>query len=402
MSLTVLILASEMSHSENDGLRAAFSLAGRTLLERQAECAQDVGATRFLILVATLPQELTAAMDRIAARGGEVIPVRSASEIFAQIKDDDQILLIADGLCAPPTCYKALTEVNAPAVLATPDNQAARDLERIDAQTRWAGLALVPRSVFADLAHISDDWDVGSTLLRQTIQAQARRIMCEPIMFERGEIAVLTNSVEASLVTARMLQQAEFGGEGLGKQALFSPFARLVGPVLLSRNIPTTAFFGSAAALLLVGLVSAFMDQPFWASIAGILASISFALGEFQQLFTKTRSGFAKLKRLGEWLAFLFPVAIISPVLKQWPWQAETLYLGALSLILMLLWRVGKALFHLQNDDAPRSDIFLSDPEIFFVILAISSIIGFPMMALPVASLLAACGILIWLIKPSK
>lgn len=402
MSLTTLILASEISQQDGGGLRAALPLAGRTLLEGQAERAQEAGATRFLILVATLPQELTAAMDRIAARGVEVIPVRSAAEIAAQVRDNDKLLLVADALYAPPACYKAVAEATAPAVLATPDNQAARDLERIDAQTRWAGLALVPQSVVAGLAHISEDWDIGSTLLRQTIQAHARRIMCEPALFERGEIAILTNPVEASLVTTTMLQQAEFGGEGMGQRALFAPLARLIGPALLSKNIPTSAFLGGTVALLAGGLTAAIFGHPLWAAIAGIFASAGFALGGFQQLFTEIRGSAAKLRQVAEWLAYLFPLALVGPAISRWPWKTDTIYLAAIALTLMLLWTVRKALLRFKKEEEMRPDILLPDPEIFFIILAGAALSGFPMMALPIATLLAAGGILAWLVRTAK
>lgn len=397
MSLTVLIIANEMSESENIGLRAVYPLAGRTLLERQAERALEIGATRFLILVETLPQSLTAAMDRIATKHVPIVPVRNAAEIVAHMKADDQLLLIADALHAPTSCYQALSDATAPAVLATPDNQAARDFERIDGQTRWAGLALIPNHIVHQLSDIADDWDIGSTLLRQTIQAGATRIMCEPVMFERGEIAIVAEPEDAALVTGQMLQQAEFSGEGMGQQALFAPLARLIGPALLPKNIPTTAFFGSSIALLVGGLVAACLSEPLWAAITALFASLCYALGSFQQHFSDISVISLKLRKAAEWLAYIFPLALVAPSLTHWPWSLESVGFAALALVLMLLWSVCRKLFDLNNIESARFGMALPDPEIFFVILGISALFGGSMLALPFAAILATAGILLWL-----
>lgn len=400
MSLVALILATEISQGEPGILRAALPLAGRTLLERQAEQARAVGANHILVMVATLPQDLTSAMDRIRTSGCPVTPLRSISEIPAHVGAQDQLMLVADGLVAPEACYEALADANAPALLATPDNQAARDLERIDGQTRWAGLALLPHSMVAQLGAVPDDWDIGSTLLRQAVQAGGHRIMCEAALFERGEVTIITNTAEASLITTSMLQQADFGGEGMGQRALFAPFARLVGPALLRQHVPTAALYGGALGLLAAGLTAAFFGQPLWAAVAGLLASAGYALGGFQQLFTENRRMIARLKQAATLAAYAFPLALIAPTVLRAPTKAENLYLAALALIVMLLWAVRKPL--IESKSANSRSIALADPEIFFLILLVTAMIGFPMMALPVAGTLAAAGILLWLMQTSE
>lgn len=400
MSLVALILATEFSQGEAGILRASLPLAGRTLLERQAEQARAVGASHILVMVATLPQDLTGAMDRIRASGCPVTPLRSISEIPAHVGAQDQLMLVADGLVAPEACYEALADANAPALLATPDNQAARDLERIDGQTRWAGLALLPHAMVAQLGNVPDDWDIGSTLLRQAVQAGGHRIMCEAALFERGEVAIITNSVEASLITTSMLQQADFGGEGMGQRALFAPLARLVGPALLRQHVPTTALYGGGLGLLAAGLAAACFGQPLWAAVAGLLASGAYALGGFQQLFTENRGIITRLKQAASIAAHAFPLALITPSLLRAPSKPESLYLGALALIVITLWAVRKPL--IESKAADTRSITLADPEMFFVILGLAAIFGLPMMALPVAGILAVAGILLWLMQTSE
>src|SRR3546814_1206695 len=55
---------------------------------------------------------------------------------------------------------------------------------------RWGGLASISQPRVAELAGMPGEWDMMLTLLRLAVQAGARRLYCEPALFEQGEIAI--------------------------------------------------------------------------------------------------------------------------------------------------------------------------------------------------------------------
>jgi hypothetical protein len=95
-----------------------------------------------------------------------------------------------------------------PAVATVPDDQAHEEFERIDAQTRWAGIALADAHLLGSTAAMLGDWDLQSTLLRRAIQEGARRV---PLTSETGE-SLLVNSADDLIDFQRSLIHSSRGG----------------------------------------------------------------------------------------------------------------------------------------------------------------------------------------------
>src|SRR3546814_11219632 len=71
------------------------------------------------------------------------------------------------------------------------------------------------------------EWDMMLTLLRLAVQAGARRLYCEPALFEQGEIAIVAARPTAALIEHSSLQRIEYGGMGLGRSAMMMQIIRL-------------------------------------------------------------------------------------------------------------------------------------------------------------------------------
>ena len=90
------------------------------------------------------------------------------------------ILLVGDGIAPPATLVMQIAEEAEPAVTIVPDDEEHAGFERIDAESRWAGVALVDAHLLGSTAAMLGDWDLQSTLLRRTIQEGALRVPSEP------------------------------------------------------------------------------------------------------------------------------------------------------------------------------------------------------------------------------
>ena len=86
------------------------------------------------------------------------------------------ILLIGDGIAPPAELVAAIADEPEPAVATVPDDEVHARFERIDAESRWAGVAMVDAHMLGSTAAMLGDWDLQSTLLRRTLQDGAVRI----------------------------------------------------------------------------------------------------------------------------------------------------------------------------------------------------------------------------------
>ena len=170
------------AYQEDDagGLRALLPLAGRSLIEFQVRSAAAAGASPIIVQVERIPPALNEAFERLRGEGYHVIVVSDAAEAASRFEPGALILLVADGVVAAPDNFARITEEGDPAVAVVPDDEEHEEFERIDATSRWGGLALVDGRTLSSTVAMLGDWDLQSTLLRRAIQEGARRVALEP------------------------------------------------------------------------------------------------------------------------------------------------------------------------------------------------------------------------------
>ncbi len=402
MALIALILAGEPVEEGGEQLRATLPIAGTTLLERQAERAIGAGVSKILVLVTTLPQAVTRVIDHINARGIPARPVRIIHEILAQMEEDDRMLLVADAIHAAPGQYRQLAATTPPALLTVPDGPTMLSFERVDATARWAGLALLPYNLVAENAHMPADWDVGSTLLRSAVQVNARRIACDPALFERGEMAVVKDASTATAIEARMMQNIRFASAGTGKSILFAPLARLVGPHLLGRSIATTALVGGGALLVIAGVVLVASGVVIGGAASGVGGAMLNILGRFQQTLKRAGKVDKKIAQFTDIIMMAFPVALAGYAAKEGKGAItlDMVQLMAAALSLAGIWGIARLLPRVTGDERRRRDPLLPDPEFFLLILLLAAIVGEPVIAIAVTLLVAVASLIGWLGLP--
>ena len=181
------------AYQENDSgeLRALLPLAGRTLIEYQARCVAAAGVAPIVVLVERVPPALHEALERLRGDGLAVIPVSDGNEAASRFEAGSLILLVGDGVAAPAELLAQLAEEPEPAVATVPDDDAHQAYERIDATSRWAGVALVDGRTLGATAAMLGDWDLQSTLLRRALQDGALRVRVasagEPLLADSAD-----------------------------------------------------------------------------------------------------------------------------------------------------------------------------------------------------------------------
>ncbi len=179
MALAALIAASSQVEG-GEGLRATLPLVGATLLEHQARLARRAGAAHIVVLVERLPAALTAAFDRLRRDGIPIEVARSAADAADHIHPDEKLLIIGDGCLAAEALIERLVAAPPPTVVTVPDHSERQRFERIDAVTRWGGLALIDGAQLRRTVVMLGEWDLLSTLLRRTLQDGTKRMDAFP------------------------------------------------------------------------------------------------------------------------------------------------------------------------------------------------------------------------------
>lgn len=174
--MAVGALIGAYQEDDSGGLRALLPLAGRTLLEYQVRCAAAAGTAPIVVIVERVPQSLQDAFEKLRLEGIGIFPASDINEAVSRFEAGSMILLIGDGVAPPADLIAKLAEEPEPAIAIVPDDEIHDRFERIDAQVRWAGVALVDAHLLASTAAMLGDWDLQSTLLRRALQDGAIRI----------------------------------------------------------------------------------------------------------------------------------------------------------------------------------------------------------------------------------
>ena len=272
MALGALISA----YQEDDQgvLRALFPLAGRTLLEYQARCAAAAGASPIIVLVERVPAALNDAFDRLRGEGLTVVPVSDGNEAASRFEAGTLILQIADGLAPDFALCARLAEHAEPAVALIPDDEEHQAYERVDATSRWAGLALVDSQTLASTAAMLGDWDLQSTLLRRVVQAGARRVAAG----EAGNSILLAQSPDDLAGFERRLLLGSRVARNDWASRYVLPLVEEFATEQLMESRVRPAWLVAAALVLTLAAAFGFTRGWLWPSVALLVLSTPFDL----------------------------------------------------------------------------------------------------------------------------
>ncbi len=266
MALVALISAYQDSDEPGAPLRAVLPLAGRTLIERQAKLAALAGARKILVLVERVAPDLLAAVDRLRREGLTVMLARSAEEAAEQVDPADPLLLVADGFIGDERQLRRVVAASPPTLLTVPDTAVDDRFERIDADSRWAGLALIDGALLADTASMLRDWDPQSTLLRRAVQAGARMLSVR----SESEVTIAERVADLSPVHRRIVDHASSGRGDWISHFLLGPAERAATHALMGGSVSPQMIGVGAVALSALG-AAAFVYHWLWLGLLFLL-----------------------------------------------------------------------------------------------------------------------------------
>jgi hypothetical protein len=237
---------------DSGGLRALLPLAGRTLLEYQVRCAAAAGAAPILVVVERVPQALQDVFERLRLDGLGILPVSALEEAISRFEAGSMVLLVGDGIAPPADLVAEMAGYDEPAVATVPDDEVHESFERIDAESRWAGVAIVDSRVLGSTAVMLGDWDLQSTLLRRTLQEGALRVRAD----ERGGEPLLAETADQLEHFQRTLVAASRGARAdWASRYVLPPIEEIATEQLMETRVRPAWLIWAALALTVAGAV---------------------------------------------------------------------------------------------------------------------------------------------------
>lgn len=279
MPRAALIAAQIWTESGAD-LRAVFPLAGRTLIEHQVRLACAAGAHHIVILVDRLPATLMAAVDRLRASGVAVEIARSPADVVERIHPDESVIVIGDACVAGQSLVDRIASLRPPALLVVPDTPGNEAFERIDAQARWAGVAIVDHYALRATVDMLGEWDLVSTLLRRAVQNGAERV--DGAELDRDVVPPFIADAPAALVQVErgLIRDARPVAEDAPQRYLYPLLVDPLLRALIKRSTDAPWIGVGALVAALIGLVWSALEYPAIALGFLLLSAIAMVLAQ--------------------------------------------------------------------------------------------------------------------------
>lgn len=254
---------------DSGSLRALLPIAGRTLLDYQVRCAAASGASPIVVVVDQIPIALNDVFARLAQDGIAVITVSDAAEAATRFEARELVLVIADGLAPTPELLAGLAEEEEQVIVTVPDDEAHERFERIDAVSRWAGVAVVDGQTIGATAAMLGDWDLQSTLLRRSLQSGARLV---PIGAGAGEPLLAENAEDLSKLERHLIVASRGARRDWASRYALPLIEEFATERLLETRVRPELLVHGALALSVAATV-AFASGWLWAGLALLAAT---------------------------------------------------------------------------------------------------------------------------------
>jgi len=210
------------AHASTDKPNTA--LAGGSLVDYQIKTLFRAGISRFLVEVENMDGAMLALADQWRQKNVLVDFVRTGADIQRYLKLDDRIWVQSGQLYVQPDFVETLSK-STDNFVATVDGRDENSLfERIDLNTRWAGISIVGASTIATLKDLPEDWSIISSLLRQAILAKVPLRLLSQQHVNNGTLNIVQGPQDFVQLNKQILRRRVLSQPGFVE-------ARVLGPV---------------------------------------------------------------------------------------------------------------------------------------------------------------------------
>jgi hypothetical protein len=247
-------------------------LAGLSLIEYQIMMLARAGIQRFLIEVENIDGSLIALADRCRLRKLTVNFVQTGVDILRRIDAEDRIWVQSGQLYVQLGLIETLLKFTDSFIATIDGRDENRAFERIDINTRWAGVSVVGYDAIAMLRDLPEDWSIMSSLLRQALLAKVPFRPLSQQHVQNGTLTVLTGAQDFSELNRQILRRRVANRAGYIEAYVFGPiFARIV-PLIWQSPTAVTVTKCASPMLALAAVALGFGNFATAACVAAFLS----------------------------------------------------------------------------------------------------------------------------------
>lgn len=203
-----------------------------TVVERQVQSVQNMGAKKIILLSPTMHGSLLQYADSLKLRNIDAEIIRNAGDLQQYASDKDDLIFLGDGILLGDSLERDLLERSEELIYAVANAEIYSDFERIDLGHRWLGIALLRASRLEEICQIPDDWDIGSALLRTAVQLECARELVSDEDMQADSVAQLFNYETSQAYADRQLSELRIPGQNFLDRYVIWPLTRKAMPLL--------------------------------------------------------------------------------------------------------------------------------------------------------------------------
>lgn len=235
-----------------------------TLLEYQVTTLARAGVRRFLVEVENVDGALLALADRCRERAQTMEFVRTGSDIQRFVRAEDRVWVQSGALYVQYALLDGLLKLSENFITTVDGRDENSAFERIDLNTRWAGISIVGSDTIAALRDLPHDWSIISSLLRHAIQANVTQKTLPQRHINEGSLTIIRGAQDFAALNRQIMVRRIDNLKGLFERRVFGPMSARLAPIIWQNPMLVRVmdympplFAGVAAALGLSGFAGA-------------------------------------------------------------------------------------------------------------------------------------------------
>lgn len=253
-------------------------LAGLSLIEYQITMLARAGIHSFLIEVENIDGSLIALAARCRLRKLTVDFVRTGGDILRHVDADDRIWVQSAQLYVQLALIETLLKSSENFIATIDGRDENRAFERIDINTRWAGVSVVGYDAIAMLRDLPEDWSIISSLLRQALLAKVPFRPLSQQHVQNGTLTVLTGAQDFSELNRQILRRRVANRAGYVEAYVFGPILSRIVPLIWQSPAAVTATIFASVVIALASVALGLGNLATAASVAAFLSIAANAL----------------------------------------------------------------------------------------------------------------------------
>lgn len=301
------VTGGDVSASPMPTERANTELAGGSLVEYQVKTLRRAGISRFLVEVENVDGVMLALADQCRQQDILVDFVRTGADIQRYLKPEDRIWVQSGQLYVQPDFVETLIK-SPDNFVATLDGREENNLfERIDLNTRWAGISVVSASTMSMLEDLPQDWSIISSLLRQAILAKVPLKPLSQQHVNNGSLNVVQGPQDFVLLNTQILRKRVASQQGIFEARVLGPVAAKLVPVIWQSPV-AMSFVKLAGPVFALGAIA--LGVSGFALVATGLAFGAVASNSMRLAASDDASGVGKVPSLSFVTLLLLVIAM--------------------------------------------------------------------------------------------